>query len=104
MAWVDDVSPTCPACRAIYAARMPPEEPPCGACRVALRPENEEAAAVYLLTRRQVVTMGEQILDLHIPAVKIVMDLHGVQEQRACLGKVLRVFHQRESERRTREG
>jgi len=65
---------------------------------VQLHPENEDAAAVYLLTRGQVITAGEgQVVDVSIPAIKIVMDVLGVQDQRGCLGKVLRVFHEREN-------
>ena len=69
--------------------------PPCGTCWVELEDENEEAAKVYMLTRRQVVAMGMggQIVDISIPAVKIVMDLFGIKDQAACLNRVRKLFH-----------
>ena len=52
-------------------------------------------AQVYMMTRRQVVTVGMsgQIVDISIPAVKIVMDLFGVKDQVACLNQVRKLFH-----------
>jgi len=68
---------------------------------VELRSENREAAAVYMLTRNQVITAGMgQVVDISIPAIKIAMDLHGVADQKACLAKVIRVFHHFEKKRR----
>ena len=56
--------------------------------------ENAEAAMIYMLTRRQVITAGAgEIVDISIPAVKIVMDLYGVRDQKTCLARVRRVFH-----------
>jgi len=56
--------------------------------------ENEEVAQVYMLARRQVITVGAgQVADLSIPAVKIVMDLYRVRDQKACLNRVRRLFH-----------
>lgn len=72
---------------------------------------NEEAAAIYMLTRHQVVTKTwpsdegmKQLIDLSIPAVKIAMDLYGVQDQRTCLERVRSVFHHFEAERRKHAG
>ena len=53
---------------------------------------NAEVAAVYFLARRQVVTVGSQMVDLDIKAVKIVMDLLGVSDQRSCLHRVLALW------------
>jgi len=84
----------CDQCRQMYAERTPPGTPPCKTCRVELKEENEDAAAVYFLTRRQVVTVGAgQVVDISIPAVKIAMDLYGVKDQRDCLNRIRRVFH-----------
>jgi hypothetical protein len=93
-------------CAAIYAMREPPEQPECGACRVELRPENEEAAAVFMLCRSQVITIGEhgQPIDVNIQAVKVVMDLHGVTDQKTCLHRVRSLWHAVEAERRKRAG
>ena len=78
----------------MYGRRRPPAEPPCKTCRVELMEENAEAAQVYMLTRRQVITVGPgEPVDISIPAVKIAMDLYGVRDQKACLNRVRRVFH-----------
>ena len=79
----------------MYGQRKPPEEPPCHQCRVELAAENEMDAQVYMMTRRQVVTVGMsgQIVDISIPAVKIAMDLYGVKDQMTCLNRVRKLFH-----------
>lgn len=79
----------------MYGQRRVPQEPPCDQCRIDLAPQNAEAARIYILTRRQVVTAGMsgQIMDISIPAVKIAMDLCGVADQMACLTQVRRLFH-----------
>jgi hypothetical protein len=78
----------------MYGRRIPPAEPPCKTCRVELLEENEETAAVYMLTRRQVLTAGPgEPVDISIPAIKIVMDLYGVRDQKRCLNRVRRLFH-----------
>jgi hypothetical protein len=79
----------------MYGRRDPPQEPPCHHCRVDLAPENDTEAAVYMMTRRQVVTAGMsgQIVDISIPAVKIAMDLLGVKDQVSCLNRVRKLFH-----------
>lgn len=90
---MDKHLPTCPSCRAIYAERKPPELPPCKSCRVELQVENEDIAQVYMLTRRQYVTAETgRIVDISIPAVKIVMDLMGVADQKDCLDGVRSLF------------
>ena len=78
----------------VYSMHEPPMDPPCDGCRVTLLAENEDAALVYMITRRQYIT-GEygRVVDLSIQAVKIVMDLYGVQDQRRCLEKVLKTFY-----------
>ena len=78
----------------MYGRRSPPAEPPCKTCRVDLMEENADVATIYMLTRRQVITVGAgQVADLSIPAVKIAMDLYGVRDQKACLNRVRRLFH-----------
>ena len=86
----------CDQCRATYAERVPPEEPPCAICWVDLMLENQEAAKIYMVTQRQIIAaeMG-QAVDISIPAIKIVMDLYpgGIKDQWKCLSKVRAVFH-----------
>lgn len=78
----------------MYGRRNPPAEPPCKTCRVDLLEDNEEVAFIYLLVRRQVVTVGMgKAVDISIPALKVAMDLYGVRDQKACLNRVRTVFH-----------
>ena len=78
----------------MYQLREPPQDPPCYQCRVELWSENEEVSKVYMLTRRQVITVGMgQVADISIPAVKIAMDLCGVKDQLGCLIRVQKLFH-----------
>jgi hypothetical protein len=84
----------CDQCRAAKAKCDPPAEPPCATCWVELMAENRQAAEVYMITQNQFITVGMgQVVDISIPAVKIVMDLCGVQDQKKCLSKVRAVFH-----------
>jgi len=86
----------CDQCRQAYSERNPPEEPPCDTCWVDLMPENRQAAEVYLTTRNQFITAGMgQVIDISIPAVKIVMDLYpgGITDQWKCLSKVRTAFN-----------
>ena len=83
---------------------MPPQEPPCSECRVELTEDNLEAARIYHITKRQVRTAGGsgEIIDLDYTAVKHVMDLYEIKDQREVFGKVTRLFHHFLSERRQR--
>lgn len=90
----------CDQCRSMYSDRMPPELPPCRTCRVDLMEENEDAARVYMLTRRQYVTADQgQVVDISIPAVRVVMDLFEIKDQKSCLMRVRGLFHHFENER-----
>lgn len=100
--WVsfqDTQARKCDSCREIYTSRTPPEPPPCKGCRVDLLEENAEVASVFIQCRGQLIITQGQIIDLSIPAVKIVMDLMGVEDQRECLNRVMRLFHQINAER-----
>jgi len=84
----------------MYAERLPPEDPPCSSCRVDLSEANREAATVYMMCRRQYVTAEEgRIVGISIPAVKAMMDIYGVVDQRGCLEKVLMAFYHFENRR-----
>jgi hypothetical protein len=88
------VMSACEKCRFDHAERTPPGTPQCESCRVELREENEAAAQVYMLTRRQYVTAEQgRIVDISIPAVKTVMDMIGVEDQLDCLNRVRKLFH-----------
>ena len=90
----------CDQCREMWAernARGIIGEPPCSTCQVELIPGNEQAARVFRMVRNQVITFhngrNDTVIDLNYPAVKMIMDLYGVKNQRDCFEKVLRVFH-----------
>lgn len=90
----------CDQCRTMWRERNErgvDGAPPCETCRVDLDPENHEAAEIFNLVQGQVITRHngryDEIIDLNYPAVKIVMDLHGVRDQMGVFNKVLRVFH-----------
>jgi len=50
---------------------------------------------VYMATRHQYITAGQNNVpvDISIPAVKIVMDIYNVGDQRKCLESVRRLWH-----------
>jgi hypothetical protein len=85
----------------MYSRRNPPELPPCLTCRVELLPENRDIAAVFGVVRNQVVTIGDgRPVDLNIQAVKTVMDMRAITDQKTCLERVLRLWHHVEAEKR----
>ncbi len=79
----------------MYKERHPPTEPPCETCRVELMEDNREAAQLYMLCKRQVITAGEtnEIIDLNYITVKTMMDLYGVTNQKRVFESVLKVFY-----------
>lgn len=57
-------------------------------------PENAEAANIFMLTKNQVITAGMgSVIDINIQAVKIMMDLYEIRNQRDCMDKVRTLFH-----------
>jgi hypothetical protein len=88
----------------MYAQREPPQDPPCDTCREELSEDNEDAARVYQLVKRQVrVAPGSgEIIDLDYAAVKAIMDILRVKNPRDCFEKVSRAFHHFLSERADR--
>jgi len=93
----------CDRCKETYANSSSGKVPPCDTCRVELLHENIEAAHVFMMGRNQCLTIGDHILDINIPAIKIIMDLYHVPDQMRCLIKVLKVFHFCLSKRRENE-
>lgn len=97
VAWMDD--PYRPARTALLEARAARGETvePDG---VDLLPANRDAAAVYMLTRHQVVTVGDgHPIDLNLTAVKAAMDMFGVTRQRVCVEKVMTLWRNVDAER-----
>lgn len=57
-----------------------------------------------MITRNQVLTAGMgDIIDINILAVKAVMDIENVQDQKNCLKKVLSMFHTWQKNRKKNE-
>lgn len=81
----------------MHGERNPPTEPPCDGCMVDLDPENEDAAKIFQLVQGQIITrhngQHDEIIDLNYPAVKIMMDLYQIRNQRDTFERVLSVFH-----------
>lgn len=60
---------------------------------VDLRSENEVVAAIFMLTRKQLITVREtQVVSISIPAIKAAMDVYGVVDQKTCLDRVLKLW------------
>ena len=55
--------------------------------------ENVDAVKVYFIVQNQLVVSMGQIIDLNINAIKIVMDLYEVRDQKRCLEKVMELFN-----------
>lgn len=87
----------CDQCRQMHAERNPPTVPPCGECWVDLAAENQEAAAIYQLCRGQIRTrhngQHDEVIDLDYVAVKMVMELYQIKNQRECFDKVRSTFY-----------
>lgn len=87
-----DYAPDCPACE-VFGARAKEGISACDTCRVVLAEENAEAARIYQLTRGQVVTVGEQVIDLNHVAVWKSIEKYKVKDQTGCFELVNKVFH-----------
>lgn len=87
----------CDQCRQMHSERNPPTIPPCEECKVDLNEENQEAAAIYQLVRGQIRTRHngqyDEVVDLDYSAVKMVMDLYGVRDQKEVFEKVRQTFY-----------
>ena len=90
------------------------KEPNCfNCCPVELAPENEMPFLIWQQTRNQLIMAGMDgtPIDIHIPAVKIVMDLYGVGDSRRVFDKVLiaarseiHAIHEKKKEERQASG
>jgi hypothetical protein len=85
----------CDQCTTAYGERNPPEDPPCDTCWVDLRPDNKEAAEVYIMCRDQIIVAGMgQVIGINNLAIYGAMDRFpgGVKDQWRCLNKVRAAF------------
>ena len=89
----------CDQCREQYGEKSQREgvhiEPPCATCRVELLPENKDAASVYFLCKRQVITAGEgnMPIDINHLAIWAQIEHRGIKEPVRCFDMVLKLFH-----------
>ena len=83
--------PSCVTCKLIHQKKN--EEVPCDTCIEPLFEENIDAIKVYFITQNQLIISMGQIIDLDINAIKIVMDLYEVRDQKRCLEKVMELFN-----------
>jgi len=82
--------PDCSGCEVIHQRRG--TTPPCETCTPPLMEENVDAVTVYAAVQRQLIVspMGE-VLDINQLAVHEAMRLFGIQDQKDCFRKVLRL-------------
>lgn len=81
----------------MHSERNPPTIPPCEECWVDLAEENEEAARIYQIVRGQIITrfngQADDVIDLNYQAIKVVMDMYNVKNQRAVFEKIRKTFY-----------
>lgn len=82
-----DRSASCGDCLALYRMRQPPEEPPCGTCRVVPMEENESALRVFFEVKYQFIMGFDGPIDLNHLAIEAAMQREGVTD-RACFERV----------------
>jgi len=85
-----DEKPPCEACRVIWKDKG--EDPPCETCMPPLMPENEDVIKVYLAARSQVIPGIAGIIDINYLAVKMLMDLYEIKNQKQCFEGVIDLF------------
>ena len=57
-----------------------------------LMPENEDIIKVYLAVRGQVITGFAGVIDINYLAVKMLMDLYEIKNQKQCFEGVIDLF------------
>jgi len=86
-------APDCEGCR-IASELEGKEYPPCDTCKPILLPVNRDALQVYSLVSNQIIVGGMgDIIGLNYNAVKFVMDLYNIENQRDCFERVVCVFN-----------
>jgi hypothetical protein len=81
--------PICPGCRDIYANRTPPEEPPCGDCKIELLQENVDAQAIFGLVRDQYIMGFNGPIGINQLAIHEAMNLYQIKDRQSCFEKVI---------------
>jgi len=83
----------CEVCREMKKKHN--QKPDCDNCLPKLFPENEDAIAVYSQVRNQAIYVGMDGIpvDLDYRAVKVVMDMYGIEDQADCFQKVLKAWN-----------
>ena len=104
--WHSERASKCEDCVKLFKKRKPPENPPCEEkCgRIALAEENSDALMIYYLTRGQVVSVSEQVIDINHIALWENIDRYGVKKPVRCFELVNRVFHHMLSKQREERG
>lgn len=73
-------------------------------CAVALIEENVDAAKIYMLTRGQIVSVGEQAIDINHVALWQAIDRYRVKDPLRCFEMVNKLFHYFLNEGKGNEG
>lgn len=92
--------PPCDKCREFFKKK--PKKPICGGFKCGkgkllepLLPENEDVFFIFTQVINQAIFAGMDgvPVDLNFQAVKFIMDLYEIGNQRDCFERVLRVWH-----------
>ena len=73
----------------MYADRNPPQDQPCGSCRVELMPENADAYGIFRTVRYQFIMGFSGPVDINHSAIHEAMRLYGIEDKKKCFEKVL---------------
>lgn len=83
-----EYGPLCGNCQKMYHRRTPPENPPCGTCRIDPLEENLAAVTIFLKVRYQLIMGVNGPVDINHLAIDAAMKREGIQGI-ACFNKVL---------------
>ena len=68
------------------------EDPPCDTCMPKVLPENQEVWHIYLRVKNQaIMSMGGPVA-LDYNAVKLIMDMYKVEDQKTCFERVVNLW------------
>ncbi|MDD5353029.1 MAG: DUF1799 domain-containing protein [Candidatus Omnitrophica bacterium] len=85
-------APDCDGCK--IASKLEGHESPCDTCKPIIMPANQDALRIYALVSNQVIIGGMgDIIGLNYNAVKFIMDLYGIENQRDCFERVVHIFN-----------
>ena len=102
-------APDCERCQIMYARRrekgIKPDVPPCRKCRPELMQGNEDAAYIYQLVQRQVITAGMgEVIDLNHAALWRLIDEFGIESRLEVFLKVIAAFQAVLKEQKQKDG